>query len=112
MRHRNIEELGCNESIVVQGVLEPGVDAPGRWGSGGWCRWRGDGVCGRAWVVPTSLGLGSAPSWAADAIDVDVQQRGGKAGGDGKDGSVPRKEDPHVRRAGGDGFKGLSKTCN
>ena len=96
----------------MQVVLEPGVDAPRRWGSGGWCRRRGDGVHGRAWVVPITRGLGSAPSWAADAVDVDVQQRGGEAGGDGKDGSVLGEEDPHMRCAGGDGFKGLSGTCN
>ena len=63
-------------------------------------------------MVTVARAMGGAPGRAANAVNMDVEERGRKAGRDGEDSSVLGEEDPYVRCAGGDGFERLTGPCN
>ena len=63
-------------------------------------------------MMAVAWALRGAPGRAANAVDVNVEERGRKAGRNGEDSSVLGEEYPNVCCAGGDGFEGLAGPCN
>ena len=109
---RNIEELRRDEAFVVQAVSKPCVHVPDRRCHTEWYR-RGGSRQNRCTIWrAVAWALRGAPGRAADAVDVNVEQRGREAGRDGEDSSALGEKYPYVCCAGGDGFEGLTGPRN